>query len=284
MGIYDRDYYREQPKGLFLGGPQTMVVRLIIVNVVVYLVDWLFFRFKLADYLAMEVGTLSHPLHWYRLVTYGFLHDSTGVGHIVFNMLTLWIFGQEIETIYGKKEFLLFYLTALVVAALGWALPERLMDAPRTASCIGASGGIYAVMALFALHYPKRIILFMMFLPMPALLAVALMMAAGFFVGPSNVAHSAHLAGGLFGALYYLSGRRISGLLPSGQFLSGLLRKHRGPKPPLRIHEPQDADADLDGKVDRILEKIHRQGEASLTPDERRTLEDASRRAQKRRQ
>lgn len=279
MGIYDRDYYREEPKGFMLGGPQTMVTRLIIVNVAVYLVDWLFFQWRLIDYLAVRVDTLTHPLEWYRLVTYGFLHDKDGVSHIVFNMLMLWMFGQEVEVIYGRKEFLLFYLTSLAAASLAWAGTGKLMGAPVDVPCVGASGAVYAVMALFALHFPKRIILFMFVLPMPALAAVALMMLVGFFVGPSNVAHAAHLGGALFGVLYFLSGRRISGLLPSGMF-----RKRVKNRPsPLRIHEPGEADADLERKVDEILEKIHRMGEASLTPEERRTLEDASRRFQKRR-
>ena len=91
----------------------------------------------------------------------------------------------------------------------------------------------------------------------------------------NNVANTAHLAGALFAFIYWKQGWNL------GQLVSGIRLPRRRPR--LRIHEPSTAERNLNQKVDAILEKISREGKDSLTREERRTLEDASRRYQRRR-
>ncbi len=94
-----------------------------------------------------------------------------------------------------------------------------------------------------------------------------------------NVAHVAHLSGVAFGFIYYQTGLNLGRLVP--RRLSGNPFRM---SPKLRVHDPDEASRDLSDQVDAILAKISQQGEASLTRKERRTLEEASKRYQRRRQ
>ena len=203
--------------------------------------------------------------------------------HIAFNMFVLWMFGREIEMVYGRREFLLVYLTAVVLAGVAWSAVQYLTVGPSLTPLVGASGGCIAIVMLFILRYPQRMLLLMFFLPVPAWFVGVLIISAdvmGFVrdAPGNNVANLAHLAGAAFAFVYYRSGIRLERLLPSG--FSGWPLKRR---PKLRIHQPGPNEADLSQQVDQILEKISREGEASLTSKERKTLENASRQYKQRR-
>ena len=138
-------------------------------------------------------------------------------------------------------------------------------------------------MVLFAFNFPNVTILFFFVLPMPAWvfgMLVVLLDMYGAVKGGSEVAYVAHLAGAAFAALYYLRGwnlTRLTGGLPGG--FKSLFRR----KPRLRVRSADDEPPhpDFSAEVDRILEKIYREGEAGLTPKERQTLEQASREYQR---
>jgi hypothetical protein len=185
---------------------------------------------------------------------------------------------------YGRREYLIFYLTAIVVAGLVWTLAE-LPTGSRSAA-MGASGGVTAVVILFALNFPFRTVLFMFFLPMPMWLAAVIFVVIDALGAMSvrdagNVAVTAHLGGALFAFLYYKWGARLERLLPTWS-LSSL--KRLGPRPKLRVHDPDaEEEETTESQVDRILQKIQEQGQDSLTHAERRILEEASREYQKRR-
>ena len=130
MGIYDRQYYSEydRPEGIQLGGSRMLVTNLVIVNVAIFLID-LFFtvviqepdgaRVKvhaLTHFFQLEPNLLVEPWKVYQLLSYGFLHSTTNMLHVVFNMLGLWMLGREVEIKYGKKQFLQFYLSTIVLA------------------------------------------------------------------------------------------------------------------------------------------------------------------------
>jgi hypothetical protein len=145
---------------------------------------------------------------------------------------------------------------------------------------------------LFALNFPRSTILLFFVLPMPAWLFGALVVAYDIFgaVGQSpaaNVAYSAHLAGAAFALIYYKQRWKFT-RLTDGRFQWLRLPAWFGGKPRLRVHRPKDEPeegalgADLTREVDRILEKIGREGEANLTAKERRTLETASRQYRRR--
>ena len=204
--------------------------------------------------------------------------------HILLNMFGLWLFGTDLEGIYGRAEFVRIYLAAIVVAGLVWFGIEAANDAQ--AILIGASGGVMGLMILFVVHFPRRVFYVWGIFPLPAwalgILYVLMDISGTIHPDGAQVANVAHLAGVAFGLVYYQSGMNLGRLVP--RRLSGLSGAAFRLRPKLRIHDPQDEARDLTAQVDEILAKISREGEASLTKTERRTLEEASRRYQRRRQ
>lgn len=288
MGIYDRDYYREQRPGYALRGPRTVVGTLILINVVLYVVGELVTPQSqpinyISQTLSAKVQTLTAPWMWWQFLTYGFVHARAPT-HILFNMLALWFLGRDIEWTYGRKEFLRLYFLFLVVGSLVWAVIGKLSQAPDDVSLIGASGAVAGTVVLYALNYPRRTLLLFFVLPVPAWLVGVLLVVGDAFGALSraegdNIAYTVHLAGAAFAFLYYRFGWNF-GRLTSGWFSF----RWPKPRPKLSIHNPDRQERELGDEVDRILAKIHRQGEASLTRKERRTLETASRQYQRKRQ
>ncbi|HEX5472107.1 MAG TPA: rhomboid family intramembrane serine protease [Lacipirellulaceae bacterium] len=285
MGFYDRDYqrggyYNHQP-GLHLGGPRTLTTDVVIFTCVVYLVQLIcFYNFNnwLADAWVLPKGWFHQPWQAYRLLTYGFLHSPRDIWHIAINMFVLWLFGREVEFRYGRREFLIFYLVAIVVAGIVWSIAETAN--PMPSKVLGASGGISAVVILFAMNFPYRTILFMFFIPMPMWLCAVLMVlwdAYGAIQRSGTIACTAHLGGAMFGFLYFQMGWRLERFLPSSSFWDRLK-----PKPKLHVHDP-DTEDETEKAVDDILKKIQEHGRDSLTRRERRILEEASREYQKKR-
>jgi len=289
MGLYDREYYREEQSGFRLHAPTTIVGALVLLNFIVWIADYAV-DFQLTKLLGARVETLSQPWLWWQFLTYGFLH-SPGPSHIIFNMLGLWIFGREIESTYGRKEFLRLYLAMVVVSAAVWALVLRLQGFTASPPLVGASGAVSGVVILYVLLFRHRTLLLMFVLPVPAWLVGVLfvifnaMGALGYSEpgdGP-QVAYTAHLAGAAFAFLYFWQGWNLGRWVPGGLSLGWLK-----PRPRLRVHDPADQEESddqqaLNDEVDRILEKIHQSGEASLTRRERQTLESASRQYQRKR-
>jgi membrane associated rhomboid family serine protease len=281
MGIYDREYYREDTGGGWLS-QRTMVTNLILLNVAVFLADWLG-GLQLDSRAGMYPSNLLQPWMWWRLLTYGFVHDVNNLQHVAFNMFGLWLFGRDVEGIYGRWEFLRVYLTVIIMSGLVFAAVQLLRGGPDV-PIVGASGGVMGIMILYVMHFPRRVFYIWALIPVPAwaLGLIYVLVDISGTLNPAvddNTAHVAHLAGVAFGFIYYKSGWNLGRLIPAG-----LSRKLR---PTLRVHDPSDTPEpdyrDLNKVVDEILEKISREGEASLTKKERQTLEDASRRYQRRR-
>jgi membrane associated rhomboid family serine protease len=298
MGYQDRGYYRSPTSGF---APEWSAVNAIIaINVAVWLANFIlagdlfreFFSLKVSvnELLCLRSDLPSQLWRFWTLLTYGFLHDDRAPWHLLFNMLTLWFFGRPVEAITGRAEFVRFYLTAIVVAGLAWLISERLGGGGPASRLVGASGGVMAVLAAFIWYYPRQTVLIYGIIPVPAwalgiLYFLSDLQGAG---TQSNVAHVAHLAGAGFGILYAWRGWNLDGLTEApARWWSGLKRQR------LRIVRPDDdsdrrvaGDQDeppLEQEVDRILEKIARSGEASLTQAERDTLTRASRRLKNRR-
>lgn len=285
MGLYDRDYqrggYYDPQPGIHVGAPTTLTTKLILITCGVYVAQFLTGQWLTAVG-ALDGDWYRRPWQAYQLLSYGFLHSPADLLHIVLNMYALWLFGREVEARYGPREFLAFYLTAIVVAGTAWTVAE--LPTRSLATMMGASGAISAVVILFALNFPHRTVLFFFVIPMPmwvvAVIIVA-MDALGAVNRSGNVAYTAHLGGAAFGYLYYKWGLRLERWLPSRAWHGSLRRK-----PKLRILDADSVDDgdDTDRRVDEILQKIQEQGQDSLTGRERRILEQASREYQKRRQ
>ena len=165
--------------------------------------------FGLTPELALERLWLWQP------VTYLFLHDPRGFAHILFNMLVLWMFGVQLERLWGTRFFLRYYFVtgigaglATIVAGL---LPFAFSDPTYVIPTIGASGAIYGLLMAFALYYPETPILMFFLFPVPAKYFVMIIGAITFLSVPrgGGVGHIAHLGGLVVGYLYL---KRLQGL------------------------------------------------------------------------
>jgi membrane associated rhomboid family serine protease len=289
VGIYDREYYRTERQGASGYTPRSVVGWLIVVNVALWLIDFLTPETSLggarwlSDHMAVHVDTLTQPWLWWQFLTAGFAHSPVNFQHILFNMFGLFIFGRDVEETYGPKEFLRLYLVMVVFASIVWSVANKIAGTPAFVGAYGASGAIAGVVILYALTFPSRTILLFFVIPMPAwlfgLLFVGLDMFGAFGGGEQNIAYSMHLAGAAFAFVYHRRGWNLT-QLTEGRFALPTFRR----KPHLRVHTPEpesEPQSDLTAEVDRILEKIYRDGEASLTAKERKTLEMASREYQR---
>jgi membrane associated rhomboid family serine protease len=254
-------------------------VRLILITAAVYLAQ-LVSGGVVTRYGLLESDWYFQPWKAYALLTYGFLHAPDNLMHILANMYSLWLFGAGVEGRYGSREFLWFYLTAIVVGGVVWTLAE--IPAGGAATMYGASAACVAVMVLYAFLYPHQTILFMFVFPLP-MWALAVLLTGydvyGAVQRSGDVAFTAHLGGAAFAAAYYKFGWRLTNWLP-GEWKMPRLRR----RPPLRVHDPTEDEEDAsDEVVDNILRKIRERGQDSLTAQERRILQEASREYQKRR-
>ena len=146
--------------------------------------------------------------------------------------------------------------------------------------------GVVATVVLFCFFFPHQKVLFMMFIPMPAWVLGIFLVGSdlwGAIVRPegSSIAFGVHLVGAAYAFVYYKTRWDMSRLAPGNWGGAASLLKR---KPKLRVHQPdQDTDDQLAREADEVLRKLHEQGEASLSPRERRILEDYSRRVKQRR-
>jgi membrane associated rhomboid family serine protease len=157
---------------------------------------------------------LGHGFWPWQVVSYGFLHFD--FNHLFFNMLGLWMFGGELEQVWGHKRFLVFFFASVVAAALTQLLVNAVLGSG--APTVGASGGLFGLLLAFAMIFPNRIILLFFVIPMKAKWLVALYgvieLYQGVYVLNSGVAHFAHL-GGMLGGLLTL--RYWRGQAPFGR-------------------------------------------------------------------
>src|SRR5262245_44635122 len=165
MGIYDRDYYRKEGQSyLDRLVPSGAVCKwLIVVNLVVFFAQ-MATAWKLNTYLALSAAKVYDGEVW-RLLTHAFLHGD--FWHLFFNMFGLWMFGSELEEMYGSREFLLFYIGAALAGAAGYLIHGAFSETAYYASALGASGAVTGLILLFCLHFPRRTILLMMVFPVP---------------------------------------------------------------------------------------------------------------------
>lgn len=153
--------------------------------------------------LGVSANRFFHGMIW-QPFTYMFLHDPSGFGHILFNMLTLWMFGADLERDWGMQQFLRYYLLCGVGAGLCDITMTQVLGGGGR-STIGASGAIYGILLAFGLFYPKRTVFFSFLFPIQARYFVLIMGLIAFmssFDRRSAVSHVAHLGGMLFGYVY----------------------------------------------------------------------------------
>ncbi len=314
MGIYDREYYRDETRGSgFFSGAAPACKAIIAVNILVYLADLSWGdQSDLFDALRAHSDQIFRQFRVWQLLTAAFVHNTSNVGHILWNMLFLWWLGRDMEALYGSREFLRMYLTAAVFSTACWAVLDRIIPGGRLGGMEGASGAVMAVVVLNVLYHPRREVLLFFVLPVEAWLLVLVYLGndalnllqqlqRGGTGSAAGVAFAAHLGGGLYGYLYKTYDLRWSRLL-----------SRRGVKPRLRIVSPEPRDRvssglstpparsasagasrtvppssfpeeQLDARLDEVLSKIAREGKSGLTEEDNRILQEASRRARDRR-
>jgi rhomboid protease GluP len=252
------------------------ITRMLLVTTVgVYLVQ---FVLKLAgvDVLTglfgLSVGGMLQHQYW-QLLSYMMLHGSPL--HLLVNMLMLFFLGSELEEHLGRRHFLLLYALSGVLGGLGWLL----LTWPYEGVCVGASGALFGLLGGFAVLFPQREVTLLLFFIFPItmrawVLAVLLGLVQFFLMMSSSaggVAYSAHLAGGVAGAVYVLALFRPelarAGWRRGQQQMQDLGTARRAERQRMERLE-----------VDRLLDKVAHQGLHSLTELERRQLEKASER------
>jgi membrane associated rhomboid family serine protease len=173
---------------------------LIIVNAAVFLGQMVVDGLLVEWFALWPLGPRFMP---WQIVTYSFLHG--GFFHLFFNMLALYMFGSDIERIFGQRRYLVYYASAVLTAAFAQLAVSTLAGSPDYPT-IGASGGVFGILLAFALYFPRRIIMLIIPpIPMPAWLFVILYGLIELYLGVTGtqqgVAHFAHLGGMLGGFL-----------------------------------------------------------------------------------
>jgi membrane associated rhomboid family serine protease len=188
-------------------GPMTPAVKLLLwANVGMFVLSWIDPNIVL--YLGLQPSAVIFQLRIWQPITYLFLHAS--VTHILFNMLALWMFGVDLERLWGRDFFLKYYFIAGVGAAATTILlslvPGELGAVMWMSLTIGASGAIYGLLVAYALCFPDRPIYIWALFPIPARVFVLIMGAIAFMSSVSGnqggVANTAHLGGLVVGYLY----------------------------------------------------------------------------------
>ena len=302
-GTYrDQRTYRPQ----FFGGWNLfppVIKALLIANVAVWLVlDFLLAPFRLGgvpifqvfgEYLALwPLGTNFWP---WQLFTYMFVHG--GFWHLFFNMFALWMFGMELENTWGSRKFLIYYLVCGLGAGVANLLVAPLVG--QIAPTVGASGAVFGVLIAFGMLFPNRLIYLYFLLPVKAKYLVAGWIAIELFYGVTGtsdgIAHVAHLGGAAVGFLFVAID---SDMIPLREWLIGFKGEGRPPfvgsnrirQTESRVKEAtfheihtgltrkrDDATSEVTQEiVDAILDKISKDGYQNLTEEEKRILNEAS--------
>lgn len=189
-------------------GPMSPAVKWIIWANIAMFVTTIVFP-VVAVYLGLSPELVIKRKFVWQPVTYMFLHADTL--HILFNMLGIWMFGVELERMWGTRFFVKYYAVTGIGAALTTLavalLPFPFASAVYKSLTIGASGALYGILLAFATYYPNRPILMMLLFPVPAKYFVIIIGALSFLTGGRGVAHAAHLGGLIFGYIYLHNGR-----------------------------------------------------------------------------
>jgi membrane associated rhomboid family serine protease len=234
-------YYRQA--AISFGPPLTRMVKyLVVLTSVVFLLTYvpaqLFGWAYPYAWFGLRPYEVTHRLLLWQVVTYLFLH--AGWFHIIFNLFALWMFGSDLERLWGSSQFLFYFF----LTGIGAGLFDVLLQPSSLSTTIGNSGAVYGLLLAYGVLFPDRPIFLWLIVPKKAKWFAVIMGAVEFvssFSTPgSGISHVAHLGGMLFGFLYL----RAPGLTQRGQ-----LRYHEWRRARLRKkfelyrreHEKDDA-------------------------------------------
>lgn len=306
MGIYDRDYYREDSRwsNPFSRSQGTLFLCLVYFFMfVAQMVTGGQGQRGFTDAFELNVDQVLRGEVW-RVLTYALIHEPGNIYQVVFTIgFLIWI-GHQVEDLYGTREYLAYFASTSLLGGIVYTAVGAVMNKDAL-PLMGPSGGVTSVLILFALHYPSwRIFWFPIWLVIAFYAFVDVAALAG---GPPTFARVAvHLTGAAFALAYHTYTWRILNWVPSFGRTGRTVR--RQPQPKLRVRQPRrepepaatattlsagaanasapgiPVDEHLEAKLDQVLEKVQKHGKESLTETEREILLKASEIYKKRRQ
>ncbi len=285
MGFENRDYMRSDRGGGWSawGDGANPAVRTIILITALCWVGQLMTGPKVFAWL-MLWPVQSGLFYPWQMLTYGFLHSLENPLHLVFNMMGLWFFGRRVEDALGSREFTAVYLLGILAGSVGHLLHGT---AQQMGPALGASAAVMAVTGWCAVKYPRDKLLFMMVIPMELRMAAVLFILMDALGMGQNVAHGAHLGGIAFGLAAAWFDWRFTGWEATRRWARNAVRRATGPGRRLKVYAPTEPEResvdlperpapkpaeDFNERVDQLLLKISREGQESLTEEERRVL------------
>lgn len=241
-----------------------------------------------ASALALNISGIESGKIW-TLLTYGLLHRTDNLLHIVGNLLAIYFLGRELLPIMGERRLVRFYAGAVLLGGLVWCATHWATGG----ILIGASAATCGLLIVFACFFPHRQITFLLFFILPVTLkpkylalAVLGLDLCGFAfyeimgaASPFGIAHSAHLGGMAAGWIYFRYLHESSWRLPWRKTAvepPGWVQKKAPTSTPAPAFSLNLSNRDdLRVEVDRILDKINSQGFGALTTGEKKILDDA---------
>lgn len=216
-------------------------------------------------------NTFGQLMLW-QPFTYLFLHG--GIWHVLINMFVLWMFGSELETLWGRQEFLKYYF----LTGVGSGLVTVLFSLNSPVPVVGASGAVYGILLAYGLIFPNRYVYLYFFIPVRVKYFVIVIGALAFFSSlgssSSGVSHLTHLSGMLIGFGYLKSNVRLDALK------SMVMQQKDGIRHRI-IKKKRRRDDDLRLEVDRMLDRINEVGYDGLSEKEKKFLYEASKKLAK---
>jgi len=250
-------------------------------------------------YLALSLEGLKHGYVW-QLLSFQFMHATPL--HLIFNGFTLWMFGREVEEVLGKSRFLTLYFLSGAIGGLVQALLALISYKLFGGSVVGASAGIFGVVAAFTMIAPNRMLTMLLFFVLPITIRAQILLwletaaaVLGMFLPNffgAHIANAAHLGGILTGVAFMkfsLSSASEGDWSPfESKRRKRELIKAVSIKIPKWPHGPTEKTGEvtqeefISREVDPILDKISQHGIQSLTEHERKVLEAARKKMAKR--
>ena len=190
--------------------------------------------------------------------TYLFFHGS--IWHVLINMFVLWMFGSELERLWGKEHFLKFYF----VTGVGAGLVTMIIGLNSMTPIVGASGAVYGVLLAYGLTYPNRTVYLYGIIPIKSLwfvIGIGVIAFMSSFDNVSQISHLTHLSGMLIGYLMLKRPVRFNDLWFT-------IRKRTLEYKIKHEEKKVSQHQEIEREIDSILDKINREGFDSLTSEE----------------
>lgn len=225
-----------------------------------------------AENLFFPLFGLVPKLVWSELMiwqpfTYIFFHG--GIWHVLINMFVLWMFGSELERLWGKQHFLKYYF----VTGIGSGLITMFLGFNSMIPIVGASGAVYGVLLAYGLTYPNRTVYLYGIIPIKSLwfvMGIGLIAFMSSLNNVSQISHLTHLSGMVIGYFMLKKPVRWNDLWFA---IRKKTMEYRVQKEEKKVSRQQEIERD----IDFILDKINRDGFDSLSQQEQNRLYKGSR-------